>query len=206
LEYNTDTLKKLLNSIINTKISLEEFLILYCLYSKNKELLINYVSNCKKINTDIFKKLKDEDYIIINDFKDNNIYYELLSLTENGLQQVLKVVSEVTLNSHISENNFEEFRKFYPSVVKDGFRTRRLHNDLKRSKNSYDKLLLETTHDILCKSAKLYHNEMIKSNSEYYMQNLSTWLNQANYKQYLDTINNNNNNKINNPETNVESI
>ncbi len=176
-----------INKIIENKIGLEAYLILYSLYTNNKQIITNYTQSCKKINTEIFRKLEEDNFITINNEVDEKIYYELLSLTEHGSELVQGCLHQgAKKHSHILENNFEEFRKSYPLIVKNGINTRRLHTDLKRSKSSYDKLLLETTHDILCKSAKLYHNEMIKSGSEYYMQNLSTWLNQANYKQYLE--------------------
>ncbi len=98
----------------------------------------------------------------------------------------------------ISEHNFEDFRTFYPMRVKDGFISRPLHGNLKKCRSLYDKLLMETTHDLLCKCAKLYYEEKYNSNSLKYMQNLETWLNQKNYllyiedaKQLKETINNN---------------
>ena len=84
---------------------------------------------------------------------------------------------------------------------------RRLHGNLKRAKELYNKLLLETTHDILCKAAKLYHQEKIRANSEMYMQDLSVWLNQKNYLLYVDDITNNDSNDYNMGKiTNVDAI
>jgi len=205
-----NNLKQAFDKIIDSKLGLEAFLILYCLSKNNKQLLQSYTNQCKKINTEIFKKLIDDDYLKVINGDLNKIYWELLSLTEKGAEILQKMETPMEeTKSLMSDSNFEEFRKFYPSVVKSGFRTRRLHSDLKRSKDFYDKLLMETTHDILCKAAKLYHNEMIRSNSEFYMQNLPTWLNQKNYKQYLEEINNLKNKEITtqtNDFTNLEAI
>ena len=198
-----------IDKIIDNKLGLEAYLILYCLYTKNKQLIQTYTNQCKKINTEIFNELIEANYISMNNSKDNKIYYELLSLTEQGALIAKKCLSPYVVkpNSLISEHNFEDFKHYYPSSVKEGVKSRKLHGDLRRCRISYDKLLLETTHDVLCKCAKLYHNEMIRSNSEYYMQNLVTWLNQANYKQYLEEANkidNKDNNTI--EHTNIDAI
>lgn len=178
LKINIDTLIKL-------KIGFEEYFVLYCLYLKNKELIVSYASGCNKISTDVFLKLESLNLIKIDKYKnDDKIYYELLSLTQIG-QAALRPEFP-----NIEKGNFDEFRTFYPKRVKSGFATRPLHGNLKRCKSLYDKLLMETSHDILCKCAKAYHNEKIKSGSESYMQNLETWLNQKNYLDYLDLIEN----------------
>lgn len=178
--------KQLVYKAIDLNLGFEALFVLYCLNCKDKQLLLDYTSKCKKINTDIFLELKDKGYISIFNLPDNKVYYELLSLTETGVEIIQNYLNSNESNNLISEDNFEDFRKYYPSIVKSGNKTRRLHLDLKRSKISYDKLLMETTHDLLCKCAKLYHNEMIKSNSEYYMQALPTWLSQGNYRAYLE--------------------
>ena len=171
-----------IKTIIDLQLSFEEYFVLYCIHTNNKQLITSYTHNCKKIKTYVFIDLETNGYINIADRLDNNIYFELLSLTDKG-KSLLSSCSPSE-----SEHSFEEFRKFYPSIVKQGVETRRLHGNLKKCKGAYEKLLLETTHEILCKCAQLYHKEKIRSNSVIYMQNLETWLNQANYKQYLQDI------------------
>ena len=46
---------------------------------------------------------------------------------------------------------------------------------------------METTHDILCKTAQLYTQEQFKS-GQIYMQSLETWLFQKNYTQFLQDL------------------
>lgn len=173
-----------INALISTKLGFEAYFVLYCVYNKNKSLITQYTNQCKKINTDVFKSLEFDGYININVTSTDKIYYELISLTDSG-----KALLENTLPNK-SEKEFDDFRKCYPHVVKSGLEIRRLHGDLTRCRNLYNKLLLETTHDILCKCAKTYHNEKITSNSEIYMQNLSTWLQQKNYLQYINNLEN----------------
>ena len=88
----------------------------------------------------------------------------------------------------ILEKQFGEFRKCYPLSVKSGNQVRRLQGNLKRCRQLYEKVLMETTHEILCKCAELYTQEKYRTNSQMYIQNLETWLHQRNYEQYLEDI------------------
>ena len=181
-----------IDTILASKLGFEAYFVLYCLYTKNEQLLLSYCNKCKKINTDIFKELENSGLINIKINDKDRIYYELLSLTDKG-QSLLMVKTDSVVNlldsttiPEKSEHNFEDFRTYYPSSVKEGYNTRRLHGNLKKCRSLYEKLLLETTHDMLCKCASLYYEEKYNSNSLKYMQNLETWLNQKNYIQYLD--------------------
>lgn len=171
-----------IKTILESKLGFEAHFVLYCIHNKTKDLIVQYTNQCKKINTDIFKSLESDGYLNITTTDTDKIYFELLSLTDKG-QCLIASVRTLT-----SEKQFEEFKTFYPNKVKNGVEIRRLHGNLRKCKTSYEKLLLETSHDILCKCAKLYHNEKIRSNSEIYMQNLETWLNQKNYLQYVDDV------------------
>ena len=186
-----------INKIIDLKLGFESYFILYCIYYKLDKLMISYINQCKKINTEIFQELVNKELIIINTTDLNKIYFELLSLTAKGAEimqstETSTIYSQVT-NVLKAENNFESFRQFYPKKVKKGSGYRPLHTDLKRCRKLYDELCMETTHDILCKCAVLYYQEHLKSNSEEYMQNLVTWLHQRNYQIYLDEANKNTN-------------
>lgn len=196
------------NDIINIKtiieegFGFEEYFVLYCLYYKNKDLLLDYAKNCKKINTEIFNLLQEKGYIsVVNTEK---ILFSSLFLTEKGIDKIRSLL-EKDKQALVSESDFEKFREFYPKKVKKGLSYRPLHSDLKRCKQLYDKLLLETTHEILCKCAKAYHDNAIRSNSEEFMQNLSTWLHQKNYTIHLEEITNNNTNTTSN-YTNFDTI
>jgi|GEM_PF-5056032 hypothetical protein len=191
------------DKIIEEGIGLEAYFIIHCIYTNDKDLLFDYVNKCKKINTNVFLQLESDGYILIKDRKSDNIYYELLSLTDRGNQVALYALKSL---SPKSESNFDEFRQCYPNRVKKGAGTRPLHTDLKRCKSLYDKLLMETTHSILCKCAKLCHNEAIRSNSEEYMQNLPTWLHQRNYMIYADECENLNIDESNSQITNLDAI
>jgi len=195
-----------IKTIIELELGFEEYFVLKCLYYNDKNLLVDYVTKCKKINTDLFKELHSKGYILINTLDFTKIYYENLSLSEKGAE-ILQTTEASELLVHTADelksgSNFESFRQLYPNRVKQASGYRNLHTDLKRCRKLYDKLCMETSHDILCKCAKLYIEDCQKSNT--YIQNLATWLHQENYKNYLDDTSENNN-KTNN-FTNLEAI
>lgn len=180
-----------IDELLDNNLTLEDYIILYCLYHKNKFLLEKYTKKCKKIDTEVFHELQLKGLIKIA--KNNGtLYYELLSLTDKGSHTVNLVnkdfkslKSDGNLNA---ENGFASFRSIYPKTVKRGSHTRRLHLDLPRCEKLYNKLLLETSHNTLCEAAKNYYEEHIKRNSEYFMQSLPTWLQQKTYLTYIDKI------------------
>lgn len=198
-----------MTELISSKLDLESYFILYCLYHKNENLLRKYTLNCRKIDTEIFNQLEKNELINIGK-NDGKLYYGLLSLTDKGshwVESVCKDPSKTTKslksdgNLNATNEGWKSFRQCYPNVVRFGATERRLHVDLDRCEKLYNKLLLETTHDILCKTAKAYHNEHIQRNGEIYMKALSTWLNQKIYLTYIDKIN-----ETNEEITNLDAI
>ena len=194
-----------INKAIELKINLEGGLLLYCIYINNKGLLMEYVTSCNKISTETIKDLESKGLINISSAKTDSIFFELLSLTELGLTTVTMVIFTDQPQINL-ESNFEDFRKHYPKVVKSGTHIRRLHTNLKKCKLLYDKLLMETTHDILCRAADLYYKEKKDSNSEMFMQNLDVWLNQRNYELYLDDLTKPSSNIKEQEKTNYDAI
>jgi len=181
-----------ITELISLKLNLEGYLVLYCLYHKEKTLLRKYTTSCRKIDTEVFQELQKEEFITIAN-NSGNLYYESLSLTDKGSQSVEAVSKdskplESDSNLKVSHDGFTSFRSIYPNTVRRGEEKRQLHTDLERSEKLYNKLLLETTHDILCKAAKAYHEEHIKRNSEIFMKALPTWLNQKVYLAYIDNL------------------
>ncbi len=172
-----------IDTLFESKLGFEAYFILYCVHNKNKQLITEYTTKCKKIETSIFKQLQTDGYLDIKNQSDHNIYFELLSLANKG-----EALFSVLVNTFNLEKQFGEFRTCYPMVVKEGLKSRRLHTDLSRCKKLYEKLLMETTHDILCKCAKIYTAEKFKSNEQIYMQDLATWLHQKNYLLYVEDV------------------
>lgn len=167
-----------LEKLVQYKVGLEAYFVLYCLNENKEKELITYAQNCRKIPTSTFEELEKQGYIVINTalMTDNKITYNVLKLTSLG-KEIFTVRNIDVI--------FEEFRTFYPKKTPDG---RTLHLDLKRCKSLYKKIIgnNEQMHETLCGCAKAYHEEKRRSSSESYMQNLASWLHQENYKQYIE--------------------
>lgn len=180
-----------IETIVSFKLGFEAYFVLLCVYEKNNDLMMSYVSNCKKINTEIFNQLTIDGYIEISYLKNNpNIFLNNISLTDKG-----KLIFESQMNNHpVSSSfeesavrNFENFRNNFPKSVKIGKISRQLHTDLKRCKKLYTEIINEgVLHEDLCRCARLYIKEKVESNSEKYIQLLATWLHQRNYEAYID--------------------
>ena len=199
------------NNVIESGLGLEAYLILYCVKTNNNNLISSYTRKCKKINTEIFKDLEAKGLLNIKWNDSNQIHFSLLSLTSRAdeLLQPYVLAKSVDSVKTIDENlekQFGEFLTIYPKSVKDGLTTRRLHGNLSKCKKLYEKLLMETTHDVLCKAAKLYVEEKYRSRSQMFIQALETWLNQKNYQQYLEDIEKISNFTINNNPTFTDDI
>lgn len=172
-----------INTLIAHKMGFESYFVLHCIATKNEALMLSYTRNCKLIDTTVFRQLEKNNYITIDGEKEGKIYFKLLSLASFGEEILRDSITPIDL-----EKQFGEFRACYPSSVKSGLTSRRLHGNLSKCKKLYEKLLMETTHEILCKCAELYTQEKFKTGNQIYMQNLETWLNQKNYEQYLDDV------------------
>lgn len=179
-----------IKAVVSLKLGFEAYFVLLCVYEKNNDLMMDYVSNCKKINTEIFNELTTQGYITISYLKNNpNIFLERISLTDKG-----KLIFESQNNHPIgcsSEQsmvkNFDDFRNNFPKSVKIGKVSRQLHTDLKRCKKLYNEIIDEgILHEDLCRCARLYIKEKVESQSEKYIQLLATWLHQRNYEAYID--------------------
>lgn len=173
-------------SLIFNKLTFEEYFILWCLHYKNDTLLLKYVQNCRQIPTEIFNKLENKHFILINrDLDSLEITFNSLKITNSGID-LFKIQS--------FDTQFKELRESYPMEVGNTRLKRRLHSDLKRCRTLYKKILDDnpSLHSLICKCARLYHEEKKRSNSEMYMQSFVTWLHQQNYEQYMqDAINEN---------------
>lgn len=175
-----------IDELLKLKLGFEEYFILYCRSRGDKLLMLTYVNQCKPIDTKVFKALEAKGLIsIMFNENDENVYFENISLTEDG-----KAIFTKRLSSYEVSRLFKEFRTNYPSLVRDPRTnkvTRRLHGNPNRCIDLYRKALEEgTSHDDMCKCARVYAKEKRDSNSENFMKALETWLNQKDYLMYVD--------------------
>jgi len=177
-----------INTIIELKLGLEEYFVLFCVYNNQEELLKNYTNNCKKIDNEIFNSLKSKELLTINSNIDNKIYFENLFITDKGIELVNKYNH---FNDTNNKNDFEDFLKYYPKeVIGINGHKRKLHLNKSKCKKLYHSSLLEVTHEQLCKCAQAYFKEKERTNSLPFTHLLATWLHQKNYEAYLEDIDN----------------
>lgn len=171
-----------LKTLISLNLGFESYFLLYCIYSKDLELLSSYTKNCKLIDTSVFLNLANLGYITIEgEYNDKTLFtFQMLGLTERG-----SGIFKSRISPAIAAQKFEDFRKNYPKEVKRGSRVlRRLQGDKNRCVNLYMNILNEgISHEVLCKAARIYSAE--KQNDEY-IQLLVTWLSKREYEQYLN--------------------
>jgi len=176
-----------LNILLGNQLTFEGYFILWCLNYKNETTLLEYIKECRKIPTEIFDLLEVQQLITIKrqQLINNKITFNSLEITKQG-SNLFEVQDFDQL--------FEELKQSYPKEVGNKLNKRRLHTDLKRCKALYKKIINDDIelHKNICKSAIMYHQEKLKTNSEIYMQNLATWLHQENYNQYLEEAKNSN--------------
>ena len=184
-----------IKTLVSLGLGFEAYFVLFCLYNNDNDLMLSYIRNCKKVNTEIFKGLESDGYLTI-DYKkdDSNIYFNNLTLLEKG-KLIFKVFnshhpasSELLATDESSVRNFEDFRNNYPKAIKRNGKTiRQLHTNIKRCRQLYEGIIKDgISHEDLCRCARLYIKEKRDSNSDTFIQLLETWLHQRNYEAYID--------------------
>lgn len=168
---------------LNLGISLDEYFLLYCIANNAENLLIQYVEK-NPIKNELFTKLIDKDFIVLNS-KTDKIYFNDVKITEKGK---LAIGS----NKVVNEGDFDEFRKNYPNQVKfmtpTGLAVRKLQGNLPRCKALYIKMLKKVSHEQLCRCAKLYWEETAKNEGGRYVKMLQVWLHEELFVDYLEDI------------------
>lgn len=177
-----------LENIIDMQMSLDAWLVLYCVVNKNRTLLERYVTSIKPISTEVFRRLKLDGFL---EYPDGD------KITFSTLQATPKTSILFTSKPDETKQQFEELfaelRNVYPKrVPAENGATRPLHGDLARCKKLYHKILHTkfgydvTLHKRILEAIKTNVLEVEKSRRLQYMQNLVTYLHQQNYLQYFD--------------------
>jgi len=177
---------------IKHKLKLEEFFVLACLHENKERLIVEYTSNCGRIETGIFSKLHEKGFIIVDNIID--ISFDSIKLTPLG-----NSLFDVIRNNNVEFNElFSELKNTYPSKVptKTGG-IRRLHGDLQRCIKLYKSTIIKNgiinleLHTKIIRCVKLYYLEKQKANDLPFLAAFATFLQQRNWEQYLDEANEN---------------
>ena len=183
-----ETVELDLGNLVDMQLSLDAWLVLYCVVNKNKNLLERYVTSVKPINTEVFKRLKLDGFLEYNDSE--KITFSQLSATP---KTSILFVNKQDEQKQQFEELFAELRNVYPKrVPAENGTTRPLHGDLARCKKLYHKIIHTkfgydiTLHKRILEAIKANILEAEKSRRLQYLQNLATYLHQQNYIQYFD--------------------
>lgn len=178
--------------LLELGISLESYFVLQCLNNKNNTLLVNYITKCGLFKKEHFFKLRDKEYITLSN--PDNITLDGLRLTSKGLSLFTTDTSKIEPLSKY----FDELRDNYPKIVpSENGVPRRLHGDLPRCRKLYSKILLENSnsinidlHNQILKAINKQVAEYTKGKRLQYMYNLATYLQQKNYIEYIEDLDN----------------
>jgi hypothetical protein len=170
-------------TVLELKLGFEAYFVLYCLHTKDSELLLSYTRSCKKIDTQILNDLASSGYLTITTDMEK-ISYSNLVLTEEG-RSLFKSADSVA--SCMDE--YDIFKQNYPTSVKVGRIPRRLHGNKARCIKLFRDIRKEgiTTED-LSRCARIYIKEKLASGDHKYIQLLETWLSKRTYEEYLSEL------------------
>lgn len=164
------------DKLINAGLLIESHFMIECIYNSKKELIDAYLQKCGSLSTPAIKQLFDGKYVEqIND--NEKITFSKFKLTEKSFRYLEKDKLD-------HDKMFEEMKSIFPKKTPKG---RRLHLDPDGCKKKYKALAnSKETHDAILKCIKLEINDRTKTGNQEFMNAMPVWLNQKNYKVYLD--------------------
>lgn len=178
IEFNISTL-------VNFKLTFEEYFLLFCIKNSHKDVLLNYVKNIKPFPTEMIQKLEEEKFLTYSQDSEGLILFSSLKLGD-------KAVTLFPTNNQTFEVCFAELKQTYPK----SFGERKLHLDNTRCIEIYKKTILHNgevdvdKHNLILKCIKLYVHSLTKSGKMNFIQALPTFLHQKNWEAYLDEARN----------------
>lgn len=173
-----------IDRIIESKLNLNGWLILYCLHSKNNSLLLNYIAAVGKIQTKVFDDLVKHEWL---SFEGNSTEYTLdnISLTD----KFSNVFYPKKSNALDFDFCYKQLKIHYPSKVVDQYGgVRPLHTDNERCRKLYANAIMkdgqvdEEKHSMILQCINYIVNNKTKSKSLGFMQLLPTFLYQKGWE------------------------
>lgn len=178
--------------LLENKLTLDGWFILYCLSNNKRELLLEYTEKVNKIKRTEFELLDTKGYIKLKDKSSITLNTIVITKEGKGLVDNVKALEE---ENKSFDYLFQQLRDTYPLKVPGENGTfRRLHGDLSRCKKLYRRILSTPdglsmiVHNQILKALRIQINEYTKARKLQFMQNLSTYLHQENYLQYFDGV------------------
>lgn len=165
-----------LESVVEAGISLDEYLICYCVANKRVDLLKTYIANSKSnLGIENVNKLVNMGYL----FKTRDIpIFDDLYTTEN---------TQKLLNINGGDNIFNELLEVYPKKTPSG---RRLHVALEKSKQKYLKIVKGNMdlHKFIIQCVKYDIKDRINSGQADYIPMISTYINNEMWNDVMEDV------------------
>ncbi len=173
--------------LLEYSVSIEQYFVMYYLYTNNYTLLVQYVKNCGKIPTELFKTLVSKGYLLQVD--DDNYNQDTLALTSKFESSFIKPVGKMDF-----DYCFDQFWKHYPNRINDGIRERFLRTDKDVCKNLYKKIIINkgsvdlAKHSLILQCVNYEVSKRKRSGDMLFMRNCATWLRNKSWEAYQDIV------------------
>ena len=173
--------EKLIERLIGTGLTIEEYLYAYLIYKKDYDLLQSYVSNLNFGKSPlIVDELTSKGCLKLKDYRKTTPFFE----------QKFKEFLVAKFDSEAFEKLFIELKEHYPAkVITKTKATRRLHNDKTKCKKLYAKILTKSNgeldyekHNHILKCIDFEVKERIKGGNEEYWQLMGSYLHQRSWE------------------------
>jgi hypothetical protein len=176
-----------IDKLISSKLSLEGYFILWCLYNEESGKLTGYCNASEyKIPTRVFEQLVKDEYIEFKGEKDFTL--DNMVLTDKFKTDVLGLKDLKATSFDVA---FQQLREHYPTVTPNG---RRLHQDVERCKKLYKNVICplgkvdEELHSMILQCINFILNQKRKDRSLDYLQMLPTFLSQKNWESVMSDV------------------
>lgn len=176
------------DKLIELKIPLDGWLVLWTLHNEEQDVLSNYVNNVNKIPTKIFKDLINEGWLETTS-TDDTFTLQNINITDKFSKEILGIVPT---NGLTFSEAFEQLRDTYPT--KAGTSERRLQGNVARCKSLYEKIIMkgnvldEELHQEILLCIHYEIKTKTKTRSLEYFKMLATWLQQREWELYIDEV------------------
>ena len=175
--------------LIENGVSVEQYFVMYFLYTDNYSLLMKYVKKCGKISTVLFKTLVLNGYL--EETENDEFNQDSLKLTNKFETTFIKSV-----NKGVDfETCFLQFWEHYPNLVKQGLDKRYLRVDKEVCRNRYKSIILGkgrvidlALHSLILQCLNFEIRDKKRGGKMIYMRNSSTWLKNKSWEPYKDEV------------------
>lgn len=179
-----------LDKLIKFKVSIEGFLVLYCIYLSKQDILGEYLAKAGTVPLKLINSLQDKGYLLVPQIGEINT--KTIKLTDKFKINFIEDVVGLDFDQCLAE-----LRLTYPKKIKtETGGTRQLQPDPKLIRELYKKTLVKRgiidleLHKNVLKSIKYEINERTKSNNLYFMVMLSRYLRHNYYEANFEDMKN----------------